>query len=119
MNYEVHDASLRLIGIGAALLGAGVIAAFGISLCLYAAHLRSFGQLPSNRQSSFTHGTTATPDVTRDWARVSADADTHLHRYRWVDRDAGVAAIPIDRAMSLFEHGAQPAPAPKVPGQVP
>jgi hypothetical protein len=27
-----------------------------------------------------------------------------LSRYGWIDRDAGVAAIPIERAMDLVEH---------------
>jgi hypothetical protein len=27
-----------------------------------------------------------------------------LTRYRWIDRDAGLVAIPIDRAMDLFEQ---------------
>jgi hypothetical protein len=27
-----------------------------------------------------------------------------LGRYRWIDRDAGLVAIPIERAMELFEQ---------------
>lgn len=30
-----------------------------------------------------------------------------LSRYRWVDRDAGLVAIPIERAMDLVERGSR------------
>jgi hypothetical protein len=33
---------------------------------------------------------------------LEADQRRELSRYRWLDRDAGVAAIPIDRAMDIF-----------------
>lgn len=30
--------------------------------------------------------------------------EAELHRYEWVDRDAGIARIPIERAMKLVEE---------------
>jgi hypothetical protein len=33
--------------------------------------------------------------------RLTAEQQEKLHSYRWVDPAAGVAAIPIDRAMEL------------------
>lgn len=54
-------------------------------------------------------------------AGVVAEQQTQLHTYRWVDRQNGVVAIPIERAMELVarEHqsaspaarAAAPAPA--------
>ena len=34
--------------------------------------------------------------------RLRADQIEQLHGYRWIDRDKGVVAIPIDRAMDLI-----------------
>jgi hypothetical protein len=37
-----------------------------------------------------------------DLAQVRAAEDQHLSRYAWIDRQKGVAQIPIDRAMALW-----------------
>ena len=46
-------------------------------------------------------------------AGVVAEQQTQLHTYRWVDRQRGVVAIPIERAMELtiadFRAAANPA----------
>jgi hypothetical protein len=38
----------------------------------------------------------------RDYQEMRAAEEAQLHSYRWVDREAGIAAIPIKRAMELF-----------------
>jgi len=38
----------------------------------------------------------------RDLQEVRAAEDRHLSRYAWVDRQQGVAQIPIERAMALW-----------------
>jgi hypothetical protein len=46
----------------------------------------------------------------RDMAALRARESEILNSYGWVDRDAGVARIPIDRAMDLTLHpGLRPA----------
>ncbi len=50
-------------------------------------------------------------------AAARADQEQQLSGYRWVDRERGVVAIPIERAMELVarelpSRGAAPAPAP-------
>lgn len=41
-----------------------------------------------------------------DGAAVRAQAEEKLHGYAWVDREGGIARIPIERAMELIaEHG--------------
>ncbi len=42
--------------------------------------------------------------MARDGLDLRDDERAELARTHWVDRDAGVAAIPIERAMDLFEH---------------
>ncbi len=38
----------------------------------------------------------------RDWQEMLAAENELLTRYEWIDQDAGVARIPIDRAMELL-----------------
>ena len=40
-------------------------------------------------------------------AGVVAEQQTQLHTYRWVDRQRGVVAIPIERAMELVAREQQ------------
>ena len=45
-------------------------------------------------------------DPSRDLARFRAEEERRLDTYYWVDRDAGVVHIPIDRAIKkLVEQG--------------
>jgi hypothetical protein len=50
------------------------------------------------------------PDPAGDIAAERAQQQTRLDRYEWIDRDVGIARIPIARAMALMAK--QPATAP-------
>lgn len=50
------------------------------------------------------------PDPASDLAAERAQQQARLDRYQWIDRDAGIARIPIERAMALLAQ--QPAPKP-------
>jgi hypothetical protein len=60
-------------------------------------------------------------------ATVAAEEMARLKEYRWVDRQKGLAAIPIDRAMDLVvtelaagkPPGGAPLPPPVVPNDLP
>ncbi|MBL8861899.1 MAG: hypothetical protein JNK02_07785 [Planctomycetes bacterium] len=41
------------------------------------------------------------PFTTRMWADVKVEAQQRIHGYGWIDRDAKVVHIPIERAMDL------------------
>jgi len=45
----------------------------------------------------------------QDFVAYRAAAEQKLRSYRWVDRAAGVVAIPIDRAMDLISERGLPA----------
>lgn len=45
------------------------------------------------------------PHPASDLAQERALQHARLHGYAWVDRDAGIARIPIERAMALLEQG--------------
>lgn len=47
-----------------------------------------------------------------DWKRVKQAAEARLESYGWSDRDAGIAHIPIERAMALLAQRAAPATQP-------
>jgi len=40
-------------------------------------------------------------DPREDLARLRQSEDAVLHSYAWIDRNAGIVRIPIDRAMTL------------------
>ena len=49
----------------------------------------------------------------RDYQEMRAAEEAQLHSYRWVDREAGIAAIPIQRAMEILAGRGMPAPKPR------
>jgi hypothetical protein len=49
----------------------------------------------------------------RDYQEMRAAEEAQLHSYRWVDREAGIAAIPIKRAMELLASRGMPAQKPQ------
>lgn len=52
-------------------------------------------------------------DPAGDLRAWRAQQEERLHGYRWVDREAGVVAIPIERAIALRAAGASSGPAPE------
>jgi hypothetical protein len=51
-----------------------------------------------------------------DLKRLQAEEEKALSSYGWVDRKAGIARIPIERALEIASQGGlPPAPAPPVP----
>lgn len=53
-------------------------------------------------QLSFRHAPYAETSIARDWVKIDHETKQHLETYHWVDRKAGVVAIPIERAMQLI-----------------
>jgi len=45
----------------------------------------------------------------RDYQELRAAEEAQLHSYGWVDREAGIAAIPIERAMEILAGRGLPA----------
>lgn len=107
MSYERTDASFRLIAISAALLVLWVALSLGGAAWMYRAHY----DVPASpgrwmRQASFTNGPKVKTSITLDWAELNQATNRHLDEYAWVDRQSGIAQIPIDRAMDwIAAHG--------------
>ena len=49
----------------------------------------------------------------RDYQEIRAAEEAQLHSYAWVDRQAGIAAIPIERAMEILSRRGLPAQKPQ------
>jgi hypothetical protein len=64
-------------------------------------------------RDEFARKVVAQPPV--ELRAVQSEQLSQINSYRWVDQQAGVVAIPIDRAMEkvVREHAASPAPAPR------
>ncbi len=106
MSYERTDASIRLIVISAAIVLFGVLGSLVAAAALYRGrydeHVTATGM---KRQTSFTGGPFVQTSIARDWADAST-ASKRLTEYAWVDREAGIARIPIERAMEwIATHG--------------
>lgn len=49
-----------------------------------------------------------------EWIKLKREADGRLNSYGWIDRQAGIAHIPIDRAVAIIaKSGIPPAEMPK------
>jgi hypothetical protein len=133
-GYEPHD---MRAGVVFAVLAALLVVTAVVLVLVSAFMARATGFPPSiSRPMDLIQGTgTAAqptppaprlqPDVGTDRAAYDAAEQAQLQSYRWVDRDAGVVSIPIDRAMDLtLQRGlparATPGPTPgEEPGQSP
>lgn len=51
----------------------------------------------------------------KDLQEIRAAEDATLNRYGWVNKEAGIVRIPIDRAMRLLARRGLPAPAQQAP----
>lgn len=115
-NYETRDASSRLViwtGIGLTIM---VVAASAGMLLLFdlLSHREDTGQpqLPEMVRAASAQEPPEPRLQTlprKDLAEVRAEEARILHTYGWVDRDAGVARIPIERAMEIVAEQGVPA----------
>jgi hypothetical protein len=106
--YEKRDVHARPL----VMFGIGLLILTGIVLVLMA---WMFGQFEVRAErvdvpeSPLTAGTGGPPPEPRlqvlpriDLSRQHSEEDALLNQYGWVDRGAGIARIPIDRAMDLL-----------------
>ena len=115
---ERTDLNLRGIRWGALAIVAGIAFAIGASWLL----LRVLG--PAANTSARTIDSPAGPAAPRlqsapqpDRAAYTLEKERLLSRYGWVDREAGIARIPLDEAMRLMATragGSAPAAQPAV-----
>jgi hypothetical protein len=105
-DYERSDVSVRLI----AAIGGGLALLFiGSPLLLRAA----FDQPPAAPATPVPPAPRLQSNPSADWSAFRAEQMTRLNGERWVDREHGIAHIPIDDAMRLLAARGRPGwPAP-------
>ena len=100
-DYERSDVSLRLI----AAIGAGVALLFvATPLVLRAVYPHP----PAIARTTIPPAPRLQRDPAADLAAYRAAQTTRLTETRWVDRDAGLARIPIEDAMRLLADRGRP-----------
>jgi hypothetical protein len=106
-GHERTDADLRkvlLFGVGLAVIIVAACLAMWITFIYLNAHQPPTGPPPS----PLATGRRLPPEPrlqvseTEDIGKVVAEEDKQLSSYGWVDKDGGVAHIPIERAMDLI-----------------
>ena len=115
-GHETRDVSIRPIARAAVGLGVGVI----LTVVLMQVLINFFASRESHESAPASplagaYGLKAPPEPRLqtapldDLVALRAAEDATLHSYAWVDRDAGVARIPIERAIDLLAERGLPA----------
>ena len=112
-RHEDRDINARaVLGVGAGMLAAGfVIAALVWSLFAYLSSREALGTLPefplgASQQQRLPPEPRLQTDPREDLRALRQAEDNALQSYGWIDKNAGVVRIPIDRAMTLtLERG--------------
>ena len=115
-GYERSDLNPRAIGISLAILAVLILGSILIS--------RWFQEYAASRQAEPGVGApvaAAKPppgprlqvEAVKDMREFRAAEDAILATYGWVNREAGLVRIPIERAMELLVDRGLPSPAPK------
>jgi hypothetical protein len=122
VKYETEDFTPR----GVRLFTAGLAVLAVMVLLLMGGLLWVLSDGRPARQGIVTPGVPApsmspAPDLqvasSLDYQEMRAAEEAQLHSYRWVDQEAGIAAIPIERAMEIL--AARGLPAQKTPAKRP
>jgi len=105
--HEGADLHIRNVVKVAALLGATLIASI-LVLALFFQHMeksypeRTSEAAPVVAESDLPPLPRLQTNPLRDLQAERAVEDSHLEHYAWIDREHGIAQIPIDRAMVLW-----------------
>jgi hypothetical protein len=119
VKYETEDFTPRAVR----WFTAGLAVMAVMVLLLMGAVLWIFSDGPPPGQGIVTPSVPApnmapAPDLqvasSRDYQEMRAAEEAQLHSYGWIDRQAGIAAIPIQRAMEILASRGLPAQKPQV-----
>jgi hypothetical protein len=113
-GYELSDLNPRFI----AMFGIGLVVAVAVAVIVtslfmrYRAfqHARQETPVPRlAREREITPEPRLQVDAPKELRQMRAAEDAALGSYGWVDKDAGVVKIPIDRAMEILAKKGLPA----------
>ncbi len=110
--YEHSDIRVNtvLLSIGGLLLSTAIICGF---LCLvYLMYSRHYSATTAKDNGSARQTLPPEPRLqespSQDLANVRRNTDAELNKYSWIDKQNGIVAIPIDRAMELMAQRGVP-----------
>ena len=113
--HEESDVNVRAIfGFGAGLLAVG-LAVYVLLWLLMNYYTKQAAQVPRNFPLSAEYQQQAPPEPRlqihpqQDLRDLRAREDAMLHGYGWVDKNTGVARIPIEEAMKIVVQRGLPA----------
>ena len=116
VSHEASDVDVRAIlmfGIGLLILTVLISVVVWWTFDYFAAHAAKVEQplslLASSRGKSLPPEPRLQVSPAQDLREVQAAEDTLLHSYGWVDEQAGVVRIPVERAMQLLAERGLPA----------
>ncbi len=109
-RYMAEDLHLKAIVAGALSIAAAI--AFALVAAFAVVHLGNDGRPAPNlaahfgRPPSIEGDAVLQPNPAQDIRTFTAEKRRLLDGYAWVDREHGIARIPIERAMALIASGA-------------
>ena len=114
-GHEPHDVAARPLLLAALALGAVLLLVSGGQLLL----LRHFERRAAEREAPVAPLAEARtppeprllPEPRRALLELRAEEDALLHGYGWVNREAGIVRIPIERAIDVLSAPAARPPA--------
>jgi hypothetical protein len=111
-GFEHHDAKVRVL----LMIGFGLVIALAVSLAAVGLLLSYYHTTPEPPVSGLERDRIIPPEprletqALGNGPEVILEAQQRLSRYAWVDREAGVARIPLQRARVLLLERGWPAP---------
>jgi hypothetical protein len=120
-GHEPTEVGIRAIFV----FGGGLIVVAAVAMLVLAAMMRGFAAAEKADGTTTRTLVEKRPDdfpdpklqrsATRDMDAFRKAEDAALESYGWVDRKAGIAQIPIERAMDLIARDGLPKPKPPEP----
>jgi hypothetical protein len=113
-GYELSDLNPGYVGLfGIGLSVVLVVAVVVASLLIHyktVQHVRQDTPFPRlAREREATPGTRLQIDAQSELRQMRAAEDAMLNSYGWVDKDAGIVRVPVDRAMEILAKKGLPA----------
>lgn len=108
-RYEQRDVNARFI----AIMGIGLLILISVVLVLVSGIFTVFSERQPVIPATATPQAQFQDSLANQWQTLRATQEAQLNSYDWVDREQGIARIPIERAMDLLAEGVLFTPTPQ------
>jgi hypothetical protein len=102
-----------LVGFAVALFGVGILVEYGLVFVMRdfsreEKHLEALAPPTFPDETAPLPGPRLQAEPSTDFQKMRKEVLSRLNGYGWVNREAGIAHIPIDRAMEIVAHSGLP-----------